>query len=37
VKTNFTIPSEIAISEPLFDNTLIKFDSDQFTMDDTNP
>ena len=37
VKTNFTIPSEIAISQPLFSNTLIKFDSDQFTMDDTNP
>src|SRR6056300_30967 len=37
VKTNFTIPTEIAISEPLFDNTLIKFDSDLFTMDDTNP
>jgi len=37
VKTNFTIPSEIAISEPLFDNTLIKFDNTNFTMDDTNP
>jgi hypothetical protein len=37
VKTNFALPTELAVSEPLFDNTLIKFDSDVFTMDDTNP
>src|SRR6056300_70985 len=37
VKTDFTLPAEIAISEPLFDNTLIKFDNTNFTMDDTNP
>ena len=37
LKTNFTLPAEIAISEPLFDNTLIKFDTDLFTFDDTNP
>jgi hypothetical protein len=37
VKTNFALPTELAVSEPLFDNTLIKFDSDVFTMDNTNP
>ena len=37
VKTNFTIPAEIARSQPLFSNTLIKFDNTNFTMDDTNP
>ena len=37
VKTNFALPTELVVSEPLFDNTLIKFDSDVFTMDNTNP
>ena len=37
VKTNFTLPAEIAISQPLFSNTLIKFDADVFTFDNTNP
>jgi len=37
VKTNFALPSELAVSQPLFSNTLIKFDNTNFTMDDTNP
>jgi len=37
VKTDFTLPAEVAISQPLFSNTLIKFDNTNFTMDDTNP
>ena len=37
VKTNFTLPAEIAVSQPLFSNTLIKFDADVFTFDNTNP
>ena len=37
VKTNFTLPTEIAVSQPLFSNTLIKFSNTNFTMDDTNP
>ena len=37
VKTNFALPTELVVSEPIFDNTLIKFDSDVFTMDNTNP
>ena len=37
VKTNFTLPAEVAISQPLFSNTLIKFDADVFTFDNTNP
>jgi len=37
VKTNFALPTEVALSQPLFSNTLIKFDNNQFTMDNTNP
>jgi len=37
VKTDFTLPAEVAVSQPLFSNTLIKFDNTNFTMDDTNP
>ena len=37
VKTNFALPTEVALSQPLFSNTLIKYDNNQFTMDDTNP
>ena len=37
VKTNFALPTELAVSQPLFSNTLIKFDNTNFTMDDTNP
>jgi hypothetical protein len=37
VKTNFALPTELAVSAPLFDNTLFKFDSDLLTMDNTNP
>src|SRR5210317_126257 len=37
VKTDFTLPAEVAVSQTLFSNTLIKFDNTNFTMDDTNP
>ena len=37
VKTNFALPTELAVSQPLFSNTLIKFDNTNFKMDDTNP
>ncbi len=37
MKMNFAIPTEVALSAELFSNTLVKFDTDQVTFDDTTP
>ena len=37
LKTNYAIPSQFAVSAHLFSNTLISFDTDTVSFDDTTP
>tara|TARA_Y100001968_G_scaffold186167_1_gene170533 strand:+ start:610 stop:3234 length:2625 start_codon:yes stop_codon:yes gene_type:complete len=37
LKTNYAFPTETGFNNNLFSNTLVRFDSDSITFDDTNP
>ena len=37
LKTNYAFPTETSFNENLFSNTLVRFDNDSITFDDTNP
>ena len=37
LKTNYAFPTETGFNQNLFSNTLVRFDNDNITFDDTNP
>ena len=37
IKTNYAFPTQTAFNQNLFSNTLVRFDNDNITFDDTNP